>query len=80
MKIGERGQVTIPKEIRDQFGLRSDVEVEFRVVSGAIVIQKSPRKLDLRKWKGQCKDSLARLGYAPGKGSVDRFVDDVRVR
>ena len=29
MKISERGQLTIPKELRDRFGLHKDVEVEF---------------------------------------------------
>jgi AbrB family looped-hinge helix DNA binding protein len=37
MKIGERGQVTIPKEIREQFGLGPETEVEFRVIGGSIV-------------------------------------------
>jgi AbrB family looped-hinge helix DNA binding protein len=76
MKIGERGQVTIPKEIRDKFGLGPETDVEFRVVGGSIVLKKTPKKLDLRKWKGRCKDSLAELGYS----SVDSFMDDVRGR
>jgi AbrB family looped-hinge helix DNA binding protein len=76
MKVGERGQVTIPKEIRERFGLGPETEVEFRVVQGSIVLKKAPKKLDLRKWKGRCKDSFAELGYS----SVDKFVDDVRAR
>ncbi len=76
MKIGERGQVTIPKEIRDQFGLGPQTEVEFQVVRGAIVLRKAPRKLNLSKWKGRCASSFARLGY----NSVDRFIEDVRGR
>jgi AbrB family looped-hinge helix DNA binding protein len=76
MKIGERGQVTIPKEIREKFGLGPDTEVEFSVVHGSILLKKAPNKLDLRKWKGRCKDSLAELGYP----SVDKFIDDVRGR
>jgi AbrB family looped-hinge helix DNA binding protein len=76
MKIGERGQVTIPKEIREKFGLGPDTEVEFSVVHGSILLKKAPTKLDLRKWKGRCKDSLAELGYP----SVDKFIDDVRGR
>jgi AbrB family looped-hinge helix DNA binding protein len=35
MKMGERGQVTVPKEIRERFGLRPAMEVEFQVVKGA---------------------------------------------
>ena len=76
MRIGERGRVTIPKEIRDRFGLEPKAEVEFGVVDGSIVLKKAPKKLDLRKWKGRCKDSFADLGYT----SVDRFIDDLRGR
>lgn len=76
MRIGERGQVTIPKEIRDQFGLGPETEVEFRVVAGNIVLKKAPKKLNLAKWKGRCGDTFAKLGYS----SVDKFIDDVRGR
>jgi AbrB family looped-hinge helix DNA binding protein len=76
MQVGERGQVTIPKEIRDKFGLGPETEVEFQVVKGAIVLRKTPRKLDLAKWKGRCKESFEELGYS----SVDEFIEDVRGR
>ena len=76
MRIGERGQVTIPKTIRDRFGLGPETEVEFSVVHGSIVLKKAPKKLDLRKWKGRCKQSVADLGYR----SVDQYIDDVRGR
>lgn len=76
MKIGERGQVTIPKGIREQFRLGPDTEVEFSVVNGSIVLKKAPRKLNLAKWKGHCGDSFAKLGYR----SVDKFIEDVRGR
>ena len=76
MRIGERGQVTIPKNIRELFGLVPETEVEFHVVSGTILLKKSPKKLDLAKWKGRCGDTFAKLGYS----SVDRFIGDVRGR
>jgi AbrB family looped-hinge helix DNA binding protein len=76
MRVGERGQVTIPKDIRDQFGLGPETEVEFHVVGGSIVLKKAPKKLNLAKWKGRCGDTFARLGYS----SVDKFIDDVRGR
>jgi AbrB family looped-hinge helix DNA binding protein len=76
MKIGERGQVTIPKKIRDRFGLGTDTEVQFEIVAGSIVLKKAPKKLNLRKWKGRCSDSFRELGYS----SVDHFIDDVRGR
>jgi AbrB family looped-hinge helix DNA binding protein len=76
MKVGERGQVTIPKELRDRFSLGPETDVEFQVVQGVIVLKKAPKKLALRKWKGHCKDSFAELGYS----SVDKFMDDLRGR
>ena len=76
MKIGERGQVTIPKDIRDRFGLGPETEVEFRVLRGSILLRKAPKSLNLRKWKGRCRESFSKLGYS----SVDRFIHDVRGR
>ena len=76
MKIGERGQVTIPKELRDRFGLRPETEVDFQIINGSIVLEKMPRKLNLAKWKGRCRKSLTHLGYDSG----DDFIEDVRGR
>lgn len=38
-KIGERGQVTIPKELREKFGLHGGDEVLVREEDGKIVIE-----------------------------------------
>jgi AbrB family looped-hinge helix DNA binding protein len=76
MKIGERGQVTIPKDIRERFGLGPATEVEFHVINGSILLKKSPRRLELAKWKGRCAKSFVELGYS----SVDEFIEDIRGR
>jgi AbrB family looped-hinge helix DNA binding protein len=76
MKVGERGQVTIPKEIRERFGIGADTEVEFQVLENNIVLKKAPKKLNLAKWKGRCRDSFGELGYT----SVDEYMEDVRGR
>lgn len=41
MKIGERGQVTIPLEYRQRFGLKPTMEVEFVDADGRLVLQKA---------------------------------------
>ncbi len=74
MKIGERGQVTIPKDLRERFGLKPETEVEFQVVNNSILLRKKPRKLALTRWKGWCRKSFDELGYA----RVDEFIEDVR--
>jgi AbrB family looped-hinge helix DNA binding protein len=76
MKVGKRGQVTIPKEIRERCGLGPDTEVEFAVVRDCIVLKKAPRRLDLAKWRGRCAKSFAKLGYS----SVDKFIEGIRGR
>ena len=76
MKIGERGQVTIPKDLRERFGLGPETEVQFRVVRNLIVLEKTPKPLDLGRWKGKCARSFEEMGYS----SVDGYVDDVRGR
>ena len=76
MKVGERGQVTIPKQIRERFGIGPQAEVEFRVLNGAIVLSKASKKLNLDRWKGRCGAAFAKLGYS----SVDRYIEDVRGR
>jgi len=74
MKVGERGQITIPKNIREQFGIGPETDVEFQIVGGSITIIKAPKKLDLAKWKGRCAKAFTALGYS----SVDEFVSDIR--
>ncbi len=41
MRISQNGQVTIPKELRERFGLHRDVEVEITATEGGLLISKS---------------------------------------
>jgi len=43
MKISERGQITIPKALRDRFGLTKEVEVELVATKEGVLIQKRSR-------------------------------------
>jgi AbrB family looped-hinge helix DNA binding protein len=76
MKMGERGRITIPKNIRDRFGLEPGAEIELRVENGSVILKRAPKRLNLEKWMGRCKSSLAAMGYA----SVDEFMEDTRGR
>ena len=40
MKIGERGEVTIPKKIREKYGLMPFIEVEFVPKDTGVLIKK----------------------------------------
>lgn len=74
MKVGERGQVTIPKDMRDRLGIGPHSEVEFTVEKGALVLRKAPKRLNLDKWRGHCRDRFESLGFS----SVDEFIEEVR--
>jgi AbrB family looped-hinge helix DNA binding protein len=74
MKVGERGQVTIPKALRDRFGIGPDTEVEFFEENGQLALRKRSKELPLRKWKGYCADSLRRGKFS----SVDDYINRAR--
>lgn len=38
-RIGQKGQVVIPKELREQFGMKPGTEVDFVEVDGAVQIR-----------------------------------------
>ncbi len=40
MRISERGQITIPKHLRDRFGMNQNVEVEITPTDQGLLIQK----------------------------------------
>ena len=40
MRVSERGQITIPKRLRERFGLNDNVEVELTLTERGILIQK----------------------------------------
>ena len=41
MKISERGQITIPKHLRERYGMTHNVEVEITPTEKGLLIQKS---------------------------------------
>ena len=40
MRVSKRGQVTIPRRLRDQFGFGDDTEVEFKPTAEGLLITK----------------------------------------
>jgi AbrB family looped-hinge helix DNA binding protein len=75
-KMAERGQITVPKALRDRFALGPRTEVEFATDGEVIVLRKKARGLNLDKWKGKAKKSFAKLGYR----SVESYIESVRGR
>lgn len=68
MKVSERGQVTIPQELREQFGFLPETEVEFVVRDEALLLVKKPgsrrsavERLYGQKRFGRATDELLKL-------------------
>jgi len=70
MKITSKGQVTIPKEIRDEFGLLPGTEVEFVAERGQVRV----RKLEGGHTRGQ--EIVDRLKKASG-GDIKMSTEEI---
>ena len=60
MQISERGQITIPKEYRDQFGFLPGTEVEFipRNNELVLVLKRTARAKAIRSLRGRKKTGM----------------------
>ena len=71
MKISERGQITIPKPLRERFGFHKSVEVELLPAKKGILIQKRSRQL-------HPVDQV--YGILKRKSSTDKYIEEIRGR
>ena len=51
-KVTTKGQVTIPKEIRDRLGIEAGDEIEFEKSDDGYVLRKSTDENPFEKWRG----------------------------
>lgn len=70
MRITSKGQVTIPKEIRDEFGLLPGTEVEFVGEEGRVMV----RKLEGSSNRG--REIVKRLEKASG-GDIPLSTEEI---
>jgi AbrB family looped-hinge helix DNA binding protein len=68
--VSEKGQVTIPKAIREKLGLRPGTLLEFRAEGGRLVGTKAVAEDVFRKWRG--------AGRLPRGASVDEHLNRSR--
>lgn len=71
MRISERGQITIPKHMRDRFGLGCNVDVEITPTSDGLLIKK----------RAASKHPVERV-YAilQDNGNTDDYIEEIRGR
>lgn len=71
MRITSKGQVTIPKDIRDKAGLLPETEVEFAVEAGKVVVRRS------RKRSGKTRGERIVEHLQRHPGDVDMTTDEI---
>lgn len=65
--VAERGQVTIPKALRDKLGIRPGTELEFAAKDGTLIARKAET------------DPVSRVFGCLGRGiDTDKFIRSVR--
>ena len=70
MKVSERGQVTIPKQLREQYGIGKHAEVEITATKGGLLIRK----------RVAAAHPVERVSGILGPIDVDRYVEEIRGR
>lgn len=68
--VSEKGQVTIPKAVRDTLGLKPGTVLQFVASEGRLVGRKAVQQDVFAKWRGK--------GKLPAAVSVDAYLALVR--
>ncbi len=69
--VTSKGQVTLPKQIRDALGIQPGSEVEFELEDGRAILRKSIKGEVLTRWEGYLRDQLP-------ADSVDEMMESLR--
>ena len=73
MRISERGQITIPKSLRDRFGMHHNVEVELLPTENGLLLQK-------RSTSAHPVDRMLGILTDFAYESTDEFIEEIRGR
>ncbi len=69
--VTSKGQVTLPKKVREALGLVPGSQVEFELRDGQVLLRKRVSDEKLARWQGYLRGKLP-------ESSVDEFVDTLR--
>ncbi|MEE9306027.1 MAG: AbrB/MazE/SpoVT family DNA-binding domain-containing protein [Spirochaetia bacterium] len=68
--VSEKGQITIPKAVRDKLGIVAGTVLEVDSIEGKLVAVKKEPADAILKWRGK--------GRIPGSKTVDEYLQRIR--
>ena len=68
--VSEKGQITIPKAVRDKLGIVAGTVLEVDSAEGKLVAVKKEPVDAILKWRGK--------GRIPGSNTVDEYLHRIR--
>ena len=68
--VSEKGQITLPKALRDRLGLYPGVVLEFEDREGRLIGRKAMAEDPIQQWRGR--------GHLPGARTVDTYLKRIR--
>lgn len=68
--VSEKGQITIPKPVRDRLGLNPGTVLQVEAVNGRLIATKEMTVDVFRKWRGR--------GKLPAGATVDEYLKRTR--
>jgi AbrB family looped-hinge helix DNA binding protein len=71
MKVSERGQITIPKKLRDRYGLHAEVEIDFVADEDGIRV---------KKHTAAAHPIREVFGILKRPSEVDTYIEEIRGR
>ena len=73
MRITRKGQITVPKSLRDRFGITTETDLEFLVEGSKLVLAKSAPETAVQAVRGSVK-------HLPFGRDVDEYLSGTRGR
>lgn len=67
-KMTVKGQITIPREVRDSLGMKPGSKVRFRMENGSYVLEKDVENIPFGKW----------IGYLRSDRTSDEIIEELR--
>ncbi|MGA2973859.1 MAG: AbrB/MazE/SpoVT family DNA-binding domain-containing protein [Spirochaetia bacterium] len=68
--VSQKGQVTIPKGVRERLGIRPGTVLDFEAVGGRLIGVKKSGEDAFSRWRGK--------GRIPGGGDVNGYLKKAR--